>query len=192
MYPLLYKYLVLNKKMILPNVGVFTIKNTPADLDFVKGILHAPQAQIQFQPGFSAADKNFFQYLSKEMKVEEWKAVKAFQEFVNQMKESIDAGEDVQLSGIGQLKKGYNDDLLFVENTQNAIISPTDIRLNNAADSKANLVELYKTGDNLIIVEETEDDKLEMIVKEDEEDYWWVYAVILALMGIGALLYYYI
>ncbi|MFY7898828.1 MAG: hypothetical protein ACOVNY_01510 [Chitinophagaceae bacterium] len=178
--------------MVLPNVGVFTIKNGTADLDFVKGILRAPQSHIQFKPGLVSADKNFFQFLSKEMKVDEWKAVKAFQEFVHQLRESIDAGENIQLEGIGQLKKGYNDDLLFIENTQNAIISPLDIRLTNANDSKANLVELYKTGDTLIVVEETEDDKLEMIVKEDEEDYWWVYAVILALMGIGALLYYYI
>jgi hypothetical protein len=119
--------------------------------------------------------------------------VQEFQAFSLSIKENLDSNKPVELPGIGKLQKAYNDtDVAFTEEN---IVSPiflNDIKLGAATDSKANLVELYKTGDNLIITEETEDDRLEMIIKEKDEDYWWVYALILALMGIGALLYYYI
>ncbi len=193
MYQKFYKYFILNKKVSIPGIGNFSINTNPAKLDFVAGVLHAPFPKVIFSQGHTAIDRNFFQYLSKELKIDEKQAVQEFQAFSLSIKENLDGNKPIELPGIGKLQKGYNDaDVVFTEEN---IASPAflnDIKLNAATDSKANLVELYKTGDSLIITEETEDDRLEMIIKEKDEDYWWVYALILALMGVGALLYYYI
>ncbi len=194
MYQLLYKYFLLNRRVCIPGVGVFAMQNTPARIDFVTGILHAPQPKVLFSHNEQPAeDKSLVQYLSKEMKVEEWKAVEAFKEFTSSITGSINESQPVTLPGIGQLhKNSASDEVFFTEETAATRLFLNDIKLSTATDSKANLVELYSTGDTLILTEETEDDKLEMIIKEKDEDYWWVYALILALMGVGALLYYYI
>ncbi len=191
MYPILYKYLLVNKQMTLPGLGVFNIKPIAAELDFVKGVLHAPQVAVHFTKDPAAVDKNLFQYLSKELGVDEWQAVRKFIDFTYIIKETIETKSVVELPGLGKLQKSVNNEIYFVKG-DNLKPFANDIKLNAANDSSANLVELYVTGDNLILTEETEDDKLEMIVKEEGEDYWWVYALILALMGVGALLYYYI
>lgn len=193
MYQELYKYFVLNKKVSIPGIGNFSINSTPAKLDFIAGVLHAPQPKVGFVQEDLAVDKNFVQYLSKELKIDERQAAQDFKAFGQSIKDNLENSKPVQLPGIGKLQKGYNDnDVLFTEEHAAVPSFLNDIKLNSATDSKASLVELYKTGDNLILTEETEDDRLEMIIKEKDEDYWWVYALILALMGIGALLYYYI
>ena len=193
MYQIFYKYFILNKKVSVPGIGNFSINTSAAKLDFVAGVLHAPLPKVVFSQAYTAIDRNFFQYLSKELKIDEKQAVQEFQSFSFNIKANLDGNKPVELPGIGKLQKGYNDaDVVFTEENNASPAFLNDIKLNAATDSKANLVELYKTGDSLIITEETEDDRLEMIIKEKDEDYWWVYALILALMGVGALLYYYI
>jgi hypothetical protein len=192
MYQALYKYFLIYKKIALPGIGVFKMQPVAANLDVVKGVLHAPNSEVTFTATNVQADKNIFYYLSKELKIEEWLAVKKFQEYCLQISENLGLDGSVQLPGMGKLQKGYNDDIFFTSTLQNNNSADTDLKLNRATDSKANLVELYATGETLIVIEETEDDKLEQIIKNQDEDYWWVYAVILALMGVGALLYYYI
>ena len=193
MYSFLYKYFLVNKRVGIPGLGAFSLQEIPASLDFVKGVLHAPQSKISFtRSEDSAIDKNLFIYLSKEMQLEEWQVATKFQEFTNAIKNNIEGNMAVELPGIGKLQRGYDDDVFFIADNEATHISSADIKLNNTNDSRSNLVELYSTGENLILTEETEEDKLEMIVKEKQEDYWWVYALILALMGVGALLYYYI
>lgn len=193
MYPFLYKYFLVNKKVGIPGLGSFSLQEIPASLDFVKGMLRAPQSKIIFTKSEAdVVDKSLFIYLGREMQVEEWQVAKKFQEFTAAIKSNLDSSKAVELPGIGKLQKGYDDELLFIANTDATVIPSADIKLNNTNDSRANLVELYSTGENLILTEETEEDKLEMIIKHKDEDYWWVYALILALMGVGALLYYYI
>jgi len=193
MYPQLYKYFLVNKKLTIPEIGILSLQEIPATLDFVKGVLRAPQAKIIFTKDDSKViDKNLFTYLSKELSVEEWQVARNFNEFSLNIKQNIKDNNAVELAGIGKLQRGYDDDVVFIADTNATVIPSADIKLNNTNDSRANLVELYSTGENLILTEETEEDKLEMIVKHKEEDYWWVYALILALMGVGALLYYYI
>ena len=184
---------MVNKKVGIPGLGVFSLQEIPASLDFVKGYLRAPQSKIIFTKNESdIVDKSLFIYLSREMQVEEWQVAKKFQDFTAAIISNIDTNTAVELPGIGKLQKGYNDEFVFIAESEATTVPAADIKLNNTNDSRANLVELYSTGENLILTEETEEDKLEMIIKHKEEDYWWVYALILALMGVAALLYYYI
>jgi nucleoid DNA-binding protein len=193
MYPFLYKYFLVNKRVGIPGLGTFALQEIPASLDFVKGVLHSPQSKIIFTKSEDTRlDNNLFIYLGKEMKLEEWQVAKKFQEFTVAITSNISSEKAVELPGIGKLQRGYDDDIFFIPDLAATIVPSTDIKLNNTNDSRANLIELYSTGEHLILTEESEDDKLEMIIKHKEEDYWWVYALILALMGIGALLYYYI
>ena len=169
MYPFLYKYFLVNKRVGIPGLGAFSLQETPASLDFVKGVLRAPQSKISFtRSENSVVDKNLFIYLSKEMQLEEWAVAKKFQEFTNAIKNNIEGNMAVELPGIGKLQKGYDEAIIFIADNDATHISSADIKLNNTNDSRANLVELYSTGENLILTEETEEDKLEMIVKEKQ------------------------
>lgn len=197
MYQLLYKYFLINKRLSLPGLGNFTLQETPAALDFVKGVLKAPQSKVGFDNAVANRFDNYLLfYLTKELKMEEGQVVKQLQSFSSSIMRDLEVNNGVELPGIGQLRKNNSEDtesFVFIPDDGLAMNTlSADIKLMNSNDTKANLVELYTSGDTLILTEETEDDKLEMIVKEKQEDFWWVYALVVMMMGVGALLWYYI
>jgi hypothetical protein len=193
MYPQVYKYFVITKKLTIPGIGYFNIKALPAKLDFVERVLHAPTFTVEFVPQNVAADKKLYQYLSKELAIDEWQAVNQFQEFTENLIESVEKNGNIKLSGIGTLRKNINNTLyLEPELATKPLHDDIHLASESNTNSTANLVQLYTTGNSLIYTEELESDQLEKIVKSEAQDYWWVWALVAALMGVGALLYYYI
>lgn len=196
MYSFLYKYLVINKQLVLPGLGQFSIVMQSAKLNFVDKVLQAPQYQIHFAAVEAVPDKSLYYFLSKELGVDEWKVVTDFQNYINDLVEKIKTKGMVSLPGMGYLRNNATNTIYFIpDNTSSQIMPNIALGVPDAiGNSKAtgNLVELYKTGDGQIITPELESDQLEKIVKSEDDDYWWVYAFILAMMGAAALLYYYI
>ncbi|MFL9482653.1 hypothetical protein ACI6Q2_07715 [Chitinophagaceae bacterium LWZ2-11] len=202
MYPLVYKYLVLRKKVSIAGVGHFNMHALSARLNSVERMVYSPQAAIDFTEDSNEvlSDKNFYQYLSHELNIDEWEAISRYQQFSADLKKQIETNGSVDLPGIGSLQKAYNNQSGFhfvpERNTYKAL---NDIYLGetipgNTVHEPVHIPEevVYNTGEALIVTEESEDDKVEKIVPAEKKDYWWVYAIILAIMGIGALMYYYI
>jgi hypothetical protein len=190
MYELLYKYLLLNYKLGLPGVGSFYIEPVSAKIDLVEGVLTAPQKVVNFDNGKIIPDKAFYEYLSKEMKIGEVDAIQQLNEFALQLKQ-IALTEGIQLPGIGKLDSSSSGDLSFSPESICQDLLP-EIHLNNSVAANAKLIDIYDSGETRIIFQNADQPEKEKISVQTQEDYWWVYAIVLALMGLGALLYYYI
>jgi hypothetical protein len=190
MYELFYKYLIVNQKIGLPGVGNFYVESIPAKIDIVHSTLSAPTQLISFSAEAPINDRSFFDYISREMRLNGIEAVTRFNEFSQTINErAINSG--AILPGIGTLKKNEDGEFSFYPEIKNHTLLP-NININDSVAADAKLIAVYDSGETKIITQETVAPAEEKIILQDSDDFWWVYAIILALMGLGALLYYYI
>ena len=188
MYPLVYKYLVINKKVSVPGIGNFLIDTAPAFIE-QGNQLQPPVSHILFKPETALADKKFYEFLAAEMHIDDIDAIKRFHEFAYELKGNASFAEGLQFPGIGTLKKQPNGSFAFQEE-KSFVQSYKPIQL-----SQAIVAEKRSTKETPAIAPDYSDIELTPVAQLDDEairDFWWVYAIILALIGIGAIVYYYL
>jgi len=192
MYDIFYRYLLLNHKASVPGIGSFMVEDIPAKMDYVTQTISAPKQEFKFESEATVnADKTFYFYLSKELKVNEVEAINKFNHFAQTVKEGALNGGAV-LPGLGTLKRSYDEVIHFIPEynySKQSLLN--NIQLQHSVVAEANLVDLYDPGDSRILKQEGAPEE-EKITTKEKEDYWWVYAIVLAILGLGALLYYYI
>ena len=166
----LYKFLVVNGHLGIPQLGSFIIKQEPANLDTASGILYPPKPVISFsETAIPVSEKLFFDFLSNEMGIDEVSAIQQFNEFASRFRNEFQENGSVILNGVGKLKRGEDGRIAFQPATDlSAFLSPLQ------------MVEA-------VLLAETDTEQ-----EETKPDYWWFYAIILLILGLGALVYYYI
>ncbi len=189
----LYKFLVLHHSLIIPQLGSFIIEEEPARLDAASSLLFAPKPVIHFsETVVHVPDKYFFSFLEEEMDIDEITAVKEFENFCSQMRNTIQEDKIAVLPGIGRVMKGPDDHLFFTPETNLLeLLPPIPWQVCTPVSKKA-VSELPKQ-----INKETTIEKQEVVVDESvieetthQPDRWWVYAIILLVAGSLALLFY--
>lgn len=188
MYGIFYKYLILNSKIGLPGLGSFYIETLSAKMGIVTSTLIAPLRSVSFTEDEVRSDNHFYAFLSKEMQMNEIEAAIKFNQFSTELKNNI-LNDGVVLPGLGTLKES-NGSISFYAEIKPNILLP-EIKINTSVAANSNLVDIYDSGETKIITQETAHPEEEKIIREQNEDYWWVWSIVLALCGIGALLYYY-
>jgi hypothetical protein len=179
----LAKYFALYKKLILPGIGSFNSATQPAQLEFVEKTLHAPAHIIIFQQDESADDTNFISFLIKETGLEQYEAASRFSQFITQVKEKLQAGIALQLPGLGVLTNNGSSYAFTADSLQQyfpGVIAERVIR--------QNAQHAVRVGED----EKTSTEMHEMLNKEVVQDRWWIGAIVLAVVGIAAILYYYL
>lgn len=168
---LLHKYLVLNGQLGIPDIGNFKLRRVPAYIDASGGYLQAPTTIIQFEQQTVAADKQFFQFLSHEIEVDEVTAIGQFNEWTKELKDKLAETASADLPLIGSLRKTTEGALAFDP-------LPTTTNFQPVAIPEG-------------IVWKQEGEELES-VDEPSDSGWWIYAVILLLLGAAAIAYHYL
>jgi hypothetical protein len=191
----LHKYLVLNRKLSIPDIGNFTIEMKGAKMDNTNGLLFAPSPAIQFkQEQTPPADKFFFDFLAQEMGVDSVVAIKSFHDYLYKMKLMLGTAQGVVLPGLGVMRKEENGYILFTaERNLNEIMPSVKVTEEMHVAKKIEVVH-HEDDERDLTNAEVEDIK-ELLGQDSQSstsDNWWVYAIILFLMGIGALLFYYV
>jgi hypothetical protein len=164
----IHKYLVLYRKLSIPKLGSFVIKEEPAYVDAVSGQLFPPKQVLIFEEGsYAASDRFFFDFLAEEMGVDAIAAIHAFNEFSGRLTQEVSSKEEVNLSGWGRFSKTVDGNIDFTPDT---------------------------TVTELLPVISLEKDIIEASAYEEKapNDYWWFYAIVLLIFGLGALAYYYL
>lgn len=168
---LLYKYLVLNGQLGLPDIGSFTIHRQPAAVDATGSVLLAPKQEVHFEPQTVQADKNLFLFLAQETDADEVTVIGQFNEWVKSTKEKLTQESVAELPFIGSLRLtgegAYRFDALSAAIVQPAVSLPEGL--------------VWKT----IVTEEDS-------IAETTDSGWWIYAIILLLLGIAAIAYRYL
>lgn len=168
---LLYKYLILNGHLGIPEIGGFAIHRTPASAQEDGTVIQAPAQQILFEEKPVTADKSLFQFLAHEMATDEIAAIGSFNTWVSSIREQLTRDAFVKLPFIGTLEQTAEGVVAFIP--VKPVIQPSFIDLPYG------------------IVWQT-DDLAEDALAEKNDSGWWIYAIILLLLGIAAIAYRYL
>jgi len=188
MVQLLYKYLIINKEVALPGVGIFYINRQPARHDYANQVFTSPALNINFNASTAIPDKKFYEFMSKEKGMDEAEAVRNLYAFANRLNQEVKADKTVELPGMGILKKSATGQLSFQPaNVLNTYFPPTVAGIS--------LTERANGNDTVAIPLSTEietENVSEVVLTEAKGNrYWWIYAIILTLIGVAAIAYYY-
>lgn len=187
MYPMIHKYLLQYKKVSIPGIGHFAFEVKPASINTEQNLLHAPQQYISFKSETALADRVFYNFLAKELHIEEIDAIKKFHEFTYQLKSDINNGEGVQFNGIGTLKKQLDGGFVFEpENSLENYFANIHLPEVAAASIETPIQHLQLKNEDFSNIELTPVDE-----SDAKPDYWWVYAIVLAVAAVAAIWYKY-
>lgn len=191
LYELFYKYLILNGRASMPGIGTFGVEQVPATMDFENKRLTPPTQNIKIESYEIATDTySLYNYLAKELGVNESEAARRFQEFTHDIEKQIAANGTLLLPGIGNIRKEFSGYVIDAE-TESKQVLP-DLWITKTQAATTSLMDVYANVQPSIIKQSNFDGNSEKLVAKEKEDYWWVIAIVLAIMGLGALLYYYI
>lgn len=197
MQDLLYKYLILNQKLQIPEIGSFSIDTLPAEIDKANGLLHAPTQVIRYRQGSAESDQRFIQFLSREKGLDEADAVSEFNDYITRLQHESTTNHGVEIPGMGTLKKETNGHYLFLADRSVNEMYP-QLKLSGNFEVQHAYYRLDKptahrqTETDEEAIRELDVNEDEAIEKSEEADYWWVYVMIILLLGVGALLFYYV
>jgi hypothetical protein len=190
MYTLVYKYLLLNHHVYIPGVGNFKMERIPAEFDFINKIFHPPFHKIIYSTEGLAADKKFYSFLASEKNVNEVEAIQLYNDFAYTLKNNIYNETAVDLPGVGTLLMDQDEGITYIP-------APID-HASYLPKVSANLVIRKDVGEHFITVgdqQRTNTQQMQEYMEEEPtsipQDKWWVFAVILAIIGISAIVYYY-
>lgn len=188
MLQLLYKYLILHKEVSIPSIGVFHIKRKPAYLDFSNQAFIPPSHEIAFTEGAVHADKNFSSFICNEYQVNEEEALDRINSFSKAIKKNLLTNSNAEISGIGVLTKEISGALKFKPaGPLSSFLQPVyaDSTISEFEEKTPIIVDSLPINTTAAEVENEE------LIISQKKDYWWVYAIILAAIGVAGILYYY-
>lgn len=186
----LLKYLVLHKHLTIPKVGIFNIEQLSAQIDGTNHLLYPPSQVIRFKQEMGSPDRSFYDFMINESGMELVDVIKYLQNFTQKILEESIQKKGAVLQGIGTLKKEDTGHILFFSERPLDYLFP-QVKIDKAISlAKSNNM---KQSD--FKKQELEGDELREFLGQandaDGGDNWWVYALALLLLGIGALLFYY-
>ncbi|MEN9685595.1 MAG: hypothetical protein RLZZ28_1381 [Bacteroidota bacterium] len=169
MVPYLYKYLLLNNQLRIPGLGSFFIKLKSAHYPDDSPLLNGPVPAIYFLENQAEdIDGRLVDYLLAEMGEGEYALmVERLKDFSGEMHAAMNTSGKAILPGMGVLNK-----------------TATGILFNSLVDMAGYLPILdssakYEAGSDLNAL-------------EPGDKYWKTAAIILWIIGLGALIYYYV
>lgn len=190
MFPLFYKYLILNKKAAVPGIGVFTVKRQPAQLDFANEIFTSPDYTINFNEQALVDDNRLYSFISKEKKIDVTQAAVLYSDFANTLKKDLYQQKSVILPQLGMLSQNEDGKITFT-----SIINIKDY----FPAAGAERIFREHTEHNVLVgdVKRTNAELKEMVaedarIRSHTKDPWWIFAIALGIIGIATIVYYYL
>ncbi len=187
MVQVLHKYIIENKKLLLPDIGLLSFENQPSITHFGSKTIHAPLQVLtinQFEQ--NEENNNLSRYLAKILKLSEEQAHDSFTKFCSKIKTDLNEKQLFYWPHLGTIQKDENDKIKFVQSSEIDYYQPP-----------VHLEPLIKEGSvHNIKVGDTESTNIQMqeyyaTQETKKKSYWWLSALILALGGIALIIMYY-
>ena len=185
MFNLLYKYFVLNQQLSIPGIGVFVMEKEPAKVDAAHNVIHAPLQVVKFKQQGPQMDNSFYGYLAKELDIEVLDAIQEYHDFATDLKNEVQEKKWIELPNLGTLTQGVKDEIKFKSAPVIREYFPL-VHVENISTVTSDALE----AEEPVIIGASEEKVLFTKVKK-QRDYWWVFALLLGALAIGAIAYYY-
>ncbi len=184
MYEVLNKYLYQHKSISIPGLGSLVAETIPAVSDFANKQLLPVQYKFRFDKYSDAPDRGFFVYLSMKNNIPDFEAIKIYNEFAFDLRNRIPSNEGAVWQGIGVFKKDFGGEIVF-----EPYASPYEFY----APVKAERI-IRSDATHSILVGDKEKTNYEMteLLSDGtyvEKESWWIYALILAAIGLSILFF---
>lgn len=187
MNELLFPYLMVHQRLGIPGIGCFQLIRTAPSVDWGKKTVHPPVHQISFVPETMEADHAFYRTVAQQLNISEVVAIQQFTEFVYHLKEQLQQGGAL-LPGIGTLLLNPDGEVFFRPVPQNngllKNISFSHMHITTAVPPSTS--KPISILDN-IPAAETLATEAESSIENETKDKWWIYAIILTVIGLAAL-----
>ena len=105
MFDELYCFLIHDKQLYVPGIGIFLLERKAARTDFLNKCVHPPTYTVSFQSSSQSSSKKIFSWLANALNISDRDAVIQFNEFAFDLKKKIDEGNIIKLKGVGTLEK---------------------------------------------------------------------------------------
>ncbi|WP_298302293.1 hypothetical protein [Hydrotalea sp.] len=188
MNELLFPYLLVHQRLGIPGIGSFQLVRTAPEVDWEQKTVHPPVQQISFVPETMEADHHFYRTVAQQLNITEVAAIQQFTEFSYQLREQLQQGGAL-LPGIGTLLLNPDGEVFFRPVSQNnqfsKNISFQHMQLTPAASTSNS--EPVSISDTIPAVENVTANE-EVPAENETKDNWWIYAIILTVIGLVASL----
>lgn len=179
MYAVLYQYLGRYQHVDLPGIGTFSIDRKPATYQGGQNVYLPPAYRIQFKAEATVPEKQFYHFIAHNQQIEEVEAIRSFNDFVYNLKQELGLKRTIELPGIGIINKNAHGEMDFVADESLQAYYPV---------LPANTV--IQTGGQ----QSFDTKEISVSAKKPsfwQRNYWWILAVLLALIAIAAIGLYY-
>lgn len=184
MYRILNRYLFQHKSISIPGLGSLVAETIPAVSDYANKQLLPVQFKFRFDKYSDAPDRDFFVYLSRKKNIPDFEAIKWYNEFAFDLRNRIRSDEGAVWEGIGVFRKDFGGDVVFEAYPQPYELFPA-VKAERIirSDAKHSIL----VGDK----EKTNYEMTELLGDHVyvEKESWWIYALILAAIGLSILFF---
>jgi hypothetical protein len=177
-------YLFQNKACPLPGLGTLSIISSGAGSDFTNKIFTAPKSAIHFEQAETNAD-GLLNYLSATTGADKYEATEALSHFCDNLKKQMVNHPDVQLNSIGSFFVDASGTINFKEDElPAAFMQPLFAERVVHPDAEHQILVGDKETTNTVMTEF-------LAPKSAAKDYWWIWAIVLGVIGIAAIVIYF-
>ena len=184
MYEILNKYLFQHKRISIPGLGSLVAETIPAISDFANKQMLPVRFKFRFDKYFDVPDKNFFTYLSQKKNIPDFEAIRWYNDFAAELRSKIKSEEEAVWQQVGVFKKDFGGEVVFEPYAPQYELYPA-VKAERIirADAKHSIL----VGDK----EKTNYEMTELLGDEVyiEKESWWMYALILAAIGLSVLFF---
>lgn len=184
MYDVLNRYLFHQKAIRIPGLGSLVVEHIPAVADFANKQLLPVQHKLRFDKYADAPEPGFFQYLAYVQQIPDYEAMGRYNQFASALVEKIRTEEMVEWKGVGVFKKDFGGEVVFQAfPSPFTLFAPVKAERIIRADAKHSI----RVGDK-----EKTNYEMSAMLQENagvEKESWWIYALILAAIGLSILFF---
>jgi hypothetical protein len=182
MVQLIKTYLLQNKSISIPGLGTIYVERTPAQTDFVNRRLLPPSYHFRFDKYFDAPGKDFFTFLAARNRVEDYEAIKIYNEWALQLRNNISTDNATPIQGVGSLKRDVSGEIIF-ESSGPAETFHLPVPAERIIRTNAR---------HTMLVGDREVTNVEMSYylhdeNRNKKNRWWIAAVVIAIVALLAI-----
>lgn len=178
-------YLLQHKSVSIPGLGTIYVERIPAQSDFVNRQLLPPAYHLRFDKYFDAPPKEFFAFLAAKNNVQDYEAIRQYNEWAQELRNGLGAEQTIRLEAIGSLKRDGSGDIVF---EPVSAIKTYDIPIPAERIVRTNARHTMIVGDRETNTVEMSD-YLQVVHKEKAS--WWLYALIIAAIALVLIFFHY-
>jgi hypothetical protein len=187
MKEILLKYLLQYQQLGLPGIGFLQVYIRASQTDIVNRRILPPSPAARITPEVPVpAEKDQVRFIARSMQITEDIAERQLGDFCVAALEGIRKGVPLEWEGFGSIRKGIAGDMTFDLTVKNIFAFPAV-----AAERviRTNAEHTIQVGDS----EKTNTEMAELLQEEapaPRASHWWVWALILGVIGIGVIAFY--